>query len=65
MAIHTTELKSSWLASASYDDETSVMTVTTKKGDTFTHEVPKSAYVDLAQAESPGRHYTTTLGQAK
>lgn len=58
-----TELKSSWLKHAHYDDERGVLTVTTAKGTSHEHQVPPHVFQELISAESPGQYYNTKLRQ--
>lgn len=58
MAAQTTQLNSSALASASYDDETQSLTVTFTNGRSYTYDgVGEELFLGLRDAPSPGRYY--------
>lgn len=59
MTTYSTEFEaSSVLASASFDDETSEMTITFLNGRDYTYkDVLYNTYKDLIDAPSPGKHF--------
>jgi hypothetical protein len=62
MAETTFPLKSSWLSSASYDDETQTLTLTTQAGDEYTLDgVPPEVAAALQAAPSPGQFFARQL----
>jgi hypothetical protein len=61
MPIQSAKLKSSWLADATYDDETQTLTVTTASGTKHAHQVPPEIYAQMLAAPSPGKFYNSVL----
>ncbi len=55
------DLVSSYLASASYDEETSTMTIQFKGGASFSAGVPKATYEALIASPSPGSFWHRNL----
>lgn len=56
-----TNLKSSWLATASYDTDTQTLTVTTRNGRQYVHQTSPDVFQGLASAPSPGNFYNANL----
>jgi hypothetical protein len=61
MPARTAALKSSWLSSATYDEETQTLTVVTQKGTKHQHQVPPEVFNELVTAPSPGKYYGLKL----
>jgi KTSC domain len=62
MTIKTEQLRSSALASATYDDEMQDLDITFNSGGTYTyHNVPITVWEGLVGASSPGRYWHSTL----
>jgi hypothetical protein len=61
MPVQSAKLKSSWLADATYDDETQVLTVTTASGTKHAHQVPPQVFQELLASPSPGQFYNSQL----
>lgn len=61
MPVHSSKLKSSWLAEVHYDDATQTLTVTTAKGTKHEHQVSPHVYHELINAPSPGQYYNANL----
>jgi KTSC domain len=62
LTIKTEQLKSTALASATYDDETKDLDVTFTSGNTYTHRnVPVEIWEGLVGASSPGRYWHSSL----
>jgi hypothetical protein len=62
MVIKTEQLKSTALASATYDDETQDLDVTFNNGGTYTHKnVPKEVWDQFIGSSSPGRAWHSML----
>ena len=62
MAKTTTAVKSSALASCSYDDRTGDLTVTFVNGRSYTHpDVPQEVYQQLVMSGSPGGYYNAAI----
>jgi len=55
-------LNSSNLASADYNEETEVMTITFRSGATYSYRgVPKDTYESLISASSPGQFFSRNI----
>ena len=63
MPVRAAKVKSSWIAHASYDDDTQTMTVTTQKGTKHEHQVPPHVFEEFQAADSPGQYYNQKLRQ--
>lgn len=62
MAINSSPLRSSALASAEYDGEEETLTIIFRNGREYTYEqVPQDIYDRLLQDPSPGRFYLTYI----
>lgn len=62
MVIRTEQLKSTALASATYDDETQDLDVTFNNGSIYTHRnVPPEVWEQLVSSGSPGRAWHSML----
>ena len=58
MAQHTSNVQSSWLLSASYDDESKSLVIQTRAGKSYTYSnVPMDIYEGLRDASSPGQYW--------
>lgn len=55
-------LGSSVLSRASYDSDTQTLTITFRKGGSYTYEgVPQDVFEGLRDADSPGQYYSTQI----
>ncbi len=62
MATLRVPLRSSFLVSAEWDDETRTLEVTTTKGRTYSHpNVPQGVFEGLRDASSPGRYWHSRI----
>ena len=62
MTIKTEQLRSTALASATYDNETLDLDITFNNGGTYTHHnVPQEEFDGLVAADSPGRYWHANL----
>lgn len=62
MTIQTVQLRSSALASATYDDENEDLSITFSNGSTYDyHDVPKEVFDGLASAPSPGGYWHAAI----
>lgn len=62
MGVKTVPLRSSWMDSATYDDTTQTLTISTAAGGSYTHpDVPENVFTDLVNASSPGRYYHANI----
>jgi hypothetical protein len=61
MPIQSAKLNSSWLENADYDDETQILTVTTRSGTKHDHHVHPHVFAEMLAAPSPGQYYNSKL----
>lgn len=62
MTRYNERLGSSWIESATYDDETGDLTITTTKGKSYDHHnVPLAVWEGFIEAASPGTYWWDKL----
>ena len=62
MTIKSSPLNSSFLSSATYDDDTQALTLNFTKSGSYTFQgVPPDVYEGLTTAQSPGQFYHTNI----
>jgi hypothetical protein len=62
MTIRTEQLRSTALASATYDDENATLSITFVNGSTYDyHDVPQEIFDGLVDASSPGQYWHSSI----